>query len=690
MENNIFLSLRNEKTTHGISLYDQCNKRFILCHDFFDNMECDILKSIIYKLNVTVLLISLDLCTEKYKNLSEMNITIVLVDKNSFKIFKTTVVDNVAFELSLRSFNALITYLKRNNLDFIAIDMHDIQSNTIQMNKDDIYTKLGSIGNNEICIFEHNNYMYLNNECLKSLNVFNNKKHPNKMIKTKEDDNSLFSRINFTQTPNGAILLRKWMLFPLFDQFKIEKRRTKIEFIINKNLNSKLAILLSKCKAFNMQFTHKSPKTYFKNMLSLINNGLILCELLSAEIDKENLNLIATEIEETIMTLKSDEYIINQKIDYELDSYKDLYEKLPEYLDEVAKRVNKEYNIPIVIVYFPQIGYMIETKDIIKTLEPRFTIKDIFYYKNKFMEDLDEEIGDLRYKIKDTESKIVNNLLSKIEKHKYELCKLYETISIIDCYNSLATAAIKYNMINPKIITKAEKSIKLENFYNLTLMYKINNYKPLDINVTNTTVLTGKNGSGKSSYLRSIGIAVILNQIGSFLPCRNAEISLFDKLFTKLSSTESIIYKRSAFLSDILQLQNPINFGTINSLLLVDEFGKGTNVIDGASILFSIIGNLKFMLGIYSTHFQTFLKKDILQDCDFLQLGDKDFVAKHGLCEKNTLTTLLKDLNFDEDFIEVFTHIKSDISKKNEPNKENENEWAIKTINEFLSEFNST
>ncbi len=138
MENTIFLSLRNEKATHGISIYDQSHKRFILCHDFFDNIECDILKSIIYKLNVTVLLISLDLCTEKYKNLSEMNITLVLVDKNSFKFFKTTVVDNAAFELSLRSFNALITYLKRNDLDFIAIDMHDIQSNTIQMNKEDI------------------------------------------------------------------------------------------------------------------------------------------------------------------------------------------------------------------------------------------------------------------------------------------------------------------------------------------------------------------------------------------------------------------------------------------------------------------------------------------------------------------------------------------------------------------------
>lgn len=293
------------------------------------------------------------------------------------------------------------------------------------------------------------------------------------------------------------------------------------------------------------------------------------------------------------------EFIFKREIDKELTRLRDIYDDLPKYLDEVAKKVASENNISISIIYFPQLGYLIETNEEMKEWDEKFKISDIFYYKNNFMETLDSEFGDLKNRIEDIEIDVSNLLLIEISKSH---AKLKSLITNVDCFVSLSISAEKFNLVKGEI--SKDRDIELVGFSGFAEKVQNNLY------IKRNLIITGSNGSGKSTLLRNIANIVILNQMGSFLPCKYARLPIFDKIFTKFTMKENT----SSFKFDILQLSEAIKFATKHSLVLIDEFGKGSDLIDGISLLLSVIKNFCYPRVLITTHFQTFFAPKTLSE----------------------------------------------------------------------------
>ncbi|KAM0677272.1 hypothetical protein BDAP_001201 [Binucleata daphniae] len=238
-------------------------------------------------------------------------------------------------------------------------------------------------------------------------------------------------------------------------------------------------------------------------------------------------------------------------------------------------------------------------------------------------------------------------------------------------------------MVEPEI-TENLKDIDIRGFCNLTLDLEHKKITPVDILIENTTILTGNNGSGKSFYMKNIGLAIILNQIGSYIPAKHAIMPIFDKLFIKTNTDESIYNAKSAFLCEILQIQNIKTYADDKSIVILDEFAKGTNYVDGAAIFTAIVNNLGNLFCIYSTHYQSLFHENLMKNVNFLQLKNSDYTPEKGICQTSNVKDLLEQANYNNNFITTFLRNKDNKqTKKIQANKKDDG-WAIKMINDFL------
>ncbi|KDO15860.1 hypothetical protein SPRG_18602, partial [Saprolegnia parasitica CBS 223.65] len=172
---------------------------------------------------------------------------------------------------------------------------------------------------------------------------------------------------------------------------------------------------------------------------------------------------------------------------------------------------------------------------------------------------------------------------------------MIDMVSEVDCFLSLARAAREFNFTRPVMceeITFVAKTAR-HPLQELT----VESYIPNDVSLDTTTglihVLTGENGSGKSVYLKMVGVLQYMAQIGSFIPVSEARIGIVTKLFTRIQSFETVLLSHSSFTIDCNQIATMLRHCDERSLLLIDEFGKGTSAIDGVCLLAAVLKDLK-------------------------------------------------------------------------------------------------
>ena len=208
-----------------------------------------------------------------------------------------------------------------------------------------------------------------------------------------------------------------------------------------------------------------------------------------------------------------------------------------------------------------------------------FVQDDDAFFKNSDMNQLDEEIGDLDAFIKDTEALIVSDLEEDILECESELRSTFSALADLDCILSLAGCAADLNFVKPEIISDTRGVIDIENGRHPLQELIVNDeFIPNDTAMDETNrvlVVTGPNFSGKSCYARQVGVLVYLAHVGSYLPCDNARISLFDQILVNFGDVETCSVPQSTFQRDLTQFAGIFHQSTPNTLVLVDEFGKG-------------------------------------------------------------------------------------------------------------------
>ena len=195
------------------------------------------------------------------------------------------------------------------------------------------------------------------------------------------------------------------------------------------------------------------------------------------------------------------------------------------------------------------------------------------------MNQLDEEIGDLDAFIKDTEALIVSDLEEEILERESELRSTFSALSDLDCILSLAGVAADLNFVKPQIAPAEEGVIDIENgrhpLQELIVSDEFISNDTAMNNADRVLIVTGPNFSGKSCYARQVGVLVYLAHLGSFLPCDRARISVMDQILVNFGDVETCSVPQSTFQRDLTQMGGILRKATPNTLVIIDEFGKG-------------------------------------------------------------------------------------------------------------------
>ncbi|MDD7764630.1 MAG: DNA mismatch repair protein MutS [Peptoniphilaceae bacterium] len=428
---------------------------------------------------------------------------------------------------------------------------------------------------------------------------------------------SLLGVINYTKIPMGLRLLNKWIEQPLIDIDRIVKRQNLIEELINnisvKNELESYLNDISDIERINSKISFGNCNA--KDLLNLKNSIfnipmikeiLLKCGNNFSKISKEIPDV--SDIYELINTSINDDVGISVKegnlikIGYstELDKLRNSKvigkQKLVEY--EVEQRNNTGIK-NLRLVFNKKTGYFFEVTKSYQHLVPdSFELKQTLTNANRYKTDelinIENMIFGSENEIVEMEYNIFVSIRNTININIKRLQLLSDILAFIDVINSLTTVAFKNNYCKPKLNNIGILEIKngrhpvIENFLD-----SINQFIPNDTQIGESNnlvqIITGPNMSGKSTYIRQIALIVILAQMGSFVPAESANISIVDKIFTRIGASDNLYKGESTFMVEMKEVNNILKYATKNSLLILDEVGRGTSTYDGLSLAWAIV-----------------------------------------------------------------------------------------------------
>ncbi|CAO2609118.1 MutS protein homolog 5 [Lemmus lemmus] len=304
-------------------------------------------------------------------------------------------------------------------------------------------------------------------------------------------------------------------------------------------------------------------------------------------------------------SLAENRFTVLPNIDPEIDSKKRRLMGLPSFLTEVAQKEleNLDARIPSCsVIYIPLIGFllsiprlpfMVETSDFeIEGLDFMFLSEDKLHYRSTRTKELDALLGDLHCEIRDQETLLMYQLQCQVLARASVLTRVLDLASRLDVLLALASAARDYGYSRPHYSPQVH-GVRIKNGRHPLMELCARTFVPNSTDCGGdqgrVKVITGPNSSGKSIYLKQVGLITFMALVGSFVPAEEAEIGIIDAIFTRIHSCESISLGLSTFMIDLNQVAKAVNNATEQSLVLIDEFGKGTNTVDGLALLAAVL-----------------------------------------------------------------------------------------------------
>jgi len=462
---------------------------------------------------------------------------------------------------------------------------------------------------NSLKSLSYNNKMQLDYYTTRNLELFESLLNSNKRKGT------LLSTIDKTVTSSGSRLLKNWVTNPLIDKKLINKRLDIIEEFIND---------------YNfLEYTRNELKNTYdiKRIISKIScnkvNPLDLINLSDSlnflnsfrdniSSDKKNIIELISQVFKTDKiidlihkTLKDNPSINMKKGDFvrdgfssDLDELRTISNDANDWMLNYQQKLKEETNISSLKISFNKIfGYYIDVTKTHSDKVPDNFIKKQTLVNNEryFTEELKEfehKILNADHKIITLENKIFDNLCIQILEDIINIQFNADLISKIDIFSSLAYLSVNNRYVRPKISDSF--TLEIKNGRHPVVEELISNDDQFISNDTNLnkkeflSIITGPNMAGKSTYLRQIGLIIIMAQIGSFVPADYAKVGIVDRLFTRVGASDNLAEGESTFLVEMQETANILNNATKNSLIILDEIGRGTSTYDGLSIAWAV------------------------------------------------------------------------------------------------------
>jgi DNA mismatch repair protein MutS len=448
---------------------------------------------------------------------------------------------------------------------------------------------------------------------------------------------SLISILDKTKTSMGGRLLKKWVSLPLLKLEQIHNRLEAVdEFYQNENLRNQIGEELKQIGDLERIISkictgRANPRDVINLKLSLKRIPVIkdiLRNVKSVALQRIRDNLIGlTYIVDKIESMLVDDPplniadggVIKPGFNAELDELRNLSTSGKDYLAQLQARERERTQIPsLKVAYNKVFGYYIEISNAHKNKVPqdyirKQTLVNAERYITPELKQYEEKILNAEERIYQLESEFFNELRITISDEAEKIQKNAQLIAALDCFLSFAEVAIENNYVKPEvndddvIIIKNGRHPVVEKI----LPYG-EKFTPNDTYLDNSTqqimIITGPNMSGKSVYLRQVGLIVLLAQIGSFVPAESARIGIVDKIFTRVGASDNLAAGESTFLVEMHETANIVNNATPRSLILLDEVGRGTSTFDGLSIAWALTEYLHENLNVasktlFATHY---------------------------------------------------------------------------------------
>lgn len=463
---------------------------------------------------------------------------------------------------------------------------------------------------NRLSVFNQSDFMLLDFSTKRNLEILFT-------MNESERGGSLISILDFTQTPMGGRLLKRWITAPLRKLNPIQQRLSAVEELFsNKTLRKNLTNELKEIGDLERLISKVCTGRVTPRELVYIKTSLKKIPLLKQLLDQsttEILSSINNRIKDLIDVVEkielaisdnpplaiSDGNVIRSGYNAELDELRNLSINAKTWIATLQKTERERTGISSLKVSYNKVfGYYIEISNTHKNKIPdnyvrKQTLVNSERYITPELKDYEDKILNAEENIANIEFRLFDEVRTFVSREADAIQENARLIAMIDCFNSLAEVAETNNYVKPEI----DESTILEIIegrhptVELTLppgeKFTPNNclLKNEDAQII---VLTGPNMAGKSVYLRQIGLIVLMAQIGSFVPAKKARIGLVDKIYTRVGASDNISAGESTFLVEMQEAANILNNATKRSLILLDEIGRGTSTFDGLSIAWAI------------------------------------------------------------------------------------------------------
>ncbi len=455
-------------------------------------------------------------------------------------------------------------------------------------------------------------------------------------LREKQKRGSLLGVLDKTKTAMGARTLRQYIEQPLIDKSEIEKRLDGISELSEKAmLRDEIREYLNPIYDLERLLGKVSYKTAnprdllaFAGSLKMLPSIKVLLNDFSSDILKEiqeetdDLTDVCTLIERAIceeppLAIKEGG-IIRDGFDENIDRLRHAKNDGKTWLAKLEEEDRERTGIKNLKVKYNKVfGYYFEVTNSFKNMVPedyirKQTLTNAERYTNAKLKELEDTILNAEDKLYGLEYDLFCQIRDSIAGEIDRIQRTAKAIARLDVLCSLSYVAERNHYVRPKINEKGVIDIKAGRHPVVEQMISndmfISNDTYLDNNKYCVSIITGPNMAGKSTYMRQVALIVLMAQIGSFVPADSANISMTDRIFTRVGASDDLASGQSTFMVEMNEVANILRNATSNSLLILDEIGRGTSTFDGLSIAWAVIEHIsnKKLLGaktLFATHY---------------------------------------------------------------------------------------
>ncbi|MDR3216342.1 MAG: DNA mismatch repair protein MutS [Clostridiaceae bacterium] len=464
-------------------------------------------------------------------------------------------------------------------------------------------------------------------------------------MRDRKRSGSLLGVLDKTKTAAGARTLRKWLEQPLQDCREINARLDAVgELVSDVRLRADVGEGLSGVRdlerlAGRIAFGSLNPK----DCLAILDTLTAVPELKktlrgakSAELKALNSKIIPSEetrvllssaIDPNAPALIKDGGFIRTGFLKELDDYKNARSMGKEWLANLEANEREATGIrTLKISYNHVFGYYIEVSKSFMGLVPyryqrKQTLSNGERYITAELKEIEEKILGAEESALKLELRIFAEIKEKLTERISEFQSTARALGATDALRSLAETAYTRKYVRPNINPKISGIAILEGRHPVVeAQGSVASYVPNDTDLsleTRTMVITGPNMAGKSTYMRQVALIVLMAHIGSFVPAGSADISLTDRIFTRIGASDDLTGGQSTFMVEMVEVATILNNATDKSLLILDEIGRGTSTIDGLSIAWAVMEGISKTLKaktLFATHFHDLTELESVLD----------------------------------------------------------------------------